>query len=672
MALNINLASAIVQLQLDRSQFDPALAQVIARLNSLRGLGAVKLNLDRSQATSSLNLIRQQLDALKKDAEVNLTVSRGGGAGGGRGGFGPGGGALGQGAMGLAQGLGISGFAFSPAMAAGQMLGSGLRDAVGTAMDLEATFVGIQRVSGQSAANVDKFKQTIFEISKSQAGVSVKDLTDIAGAGAKAGITDREGMGGLETFTRGMAKVRNSVSGMGTEQLANDMVRMLTLFSKGTDYVESFGSVLARMDNVSTSSAADILDISKSLSGTFASLNLTIPQVMAFSSVISDVGLTNQQGASSFSQILRMMASDSAKFAEAIGMPVEKFQAAIKQDALGALKLLIDKFKEINEVDPIKAQEWIVGLGFRGVKTAGAFQQLASMIDQVAERTSMAIEEESTLGSLQAANNLNSTTAISNVQLLKNAFTELADAIGSGLVKPLTEAARAALGLVNVANNQGGRAEEAHLKALQATFGGASREDAAQLGAESTTLYQKLFGDDPEVKNRELMKAAAEREKKATPAQVRADQVAAVEADNARRRADVEARRAEAEQRALAEGAARAQADAVERGKVFQRPTAQEMRGEHEEGKNYAERLQDYEEKQAERKRNFSSQHFSGGDDFARSFITDLLSTKDDTPKLTLEEQKQANKFLADISAKIAPHGIAAPNNGPMIFKGRS
>jgi hypothetical protein len=133
---------------------------------------------------------------------------------------------------------------------------------------------------------------------------------------------------------------------------------------------------------------------------------MTIPQVMAFSSVISDVGLTNQQGASSFSQILRMMASQSEKFAEAIGMPVEKFQQAIRTNAMDALGMLIGKFRELNEVDPIKAQEFISGLGFRGVKTAGALQQLSSMFEDVQKRTAMAVEEEETLGSLIAGNAL--------------------------------------------------------------------------------------------------------------------------------------------------------------------------------------------------------------------------------------------------------------------------
>jgi TP901 family phage tail tape measure protein len=403
-------------------------------------------------------------------------MSTGGGGGVfGRSGLG---GMAGQGLTGLGQGLGLP-FATSPAMMAGQMIGSTLRDAVGTAIQMESQFIDLQRVTGKTAENVGDFKNYLFEIASKQPGAAIQDLIEISSTGAKMGITDKEGMAGLETFTSAMAKVRNVVSGIGTEQLANDTARMLNLFNKGTDYVESFGSALVRMDNVSTSSAADILDISKSLSGTFASLNMTIPQVMAFSSVISDVGLTNQQGASSFSQILRMMASQSEKFAEAIEMPVEQFQEAIRTNAMDALEMLIAKFREINAVDPIKAQEFISGLGFRGVKTAGALQQLSSMIDDVKKRTAMAVEEEETLGSLLAGTALKADTTANQILKMQNAFVELGDAIGKHLLGPISELAKGAAdatrALINMTYGKGGTAakpalgfgEVLELKALQ-------------------------------------------------------------------------------------------------------------------------------------------------------------------------------------------------------------
>jgi TP901 family phage tail tape measure protein len=634
-----------------------------------------------------------------------------------------GGGTLGRGAanfgMGALQGLGVSQFALNPQMMVGQMIGSGLKDAVGTAMDLESTFVGLQRVSGESATNIDKFKKSIFDIGKSQAGVSIKDLTDIAGAGAKAGITDKEGLAGLETFTRGMAKVRNSVQGIGTEQLANDMTRLLNLFHKGTDYVESFGSVLTRMDNVSTSSAGDIMDISKSLAGTFASLGMTIPQVMAFSSVLSDVGLTNQQGAGSFSQILRLMASQSEEMAGLIGVPVEKFQQAIRTNAMDALGMLIGKFRELNEVDPVKAQEFLVSLGFRGVKTAGALQQLSSMFEQVQERTQMAIEEESSLGSLLSANALNSTTAAAGVQKLKNAFEELQDAIGKVALGPMTEGTKTLLTIIQGLGKEMGKGgpggsktnplsfmEGLELTGMQLvkSMGGAIPESEGFKAryAELTRRLEESFAagsgkaleagpaaEDPDVMKKESARQSELGKRFARPGDESAlalrvpgeggpapapfggltDIVGKFDGamEGATRAADVEATRQ------------------AERGEMLQPPSGFEPLP-FEQASEFARGFRDPADikdakarakeeaaaERAERKRTFQSQAFSDPADFARSFITDMLSGKDDTPKKHLTVAERSLTVMEDIAEALTPTFGQQTSHGPMIMRGAS
>jgi hypothetical protein len=194
------------------------------------------------------------------------------------------------------------------------------------------------------------------------------------------------------------------------------------------------------------------------LSGTTAALGSNIPETMAFASVLADAGLTAQQGANSFSQIFRSMAAKPEKFAGAAGVPVEQWtQMMNRGQLLGGLELLTDKFKEIQAVDPTKAQEWIADLGLRGVRTAGAFQQVVAVMDKVAERVAIAQEEEATLGALTAANELRSTTAASNIQKLTNAYTELGDAIGSKAIGPMTELAKLALTAVNQIGREPGK-----------------------------------------------------------------------------------------------------------------------------------------------------------------------------------------------------------------------
>src|SRR5258708_2014649 len=165
---------------------------------------------------------------------------------------------------------------------------------------------------------------------------------------------------------------------------------------------------------------------------------------MSIGSVIAVVGLTTQQGASAMSQMLRNMAGGSAEMAEKIGMPVEKFQQAIRTDAIGALELVIAKFQEINAIDPIAGQEFIKGLGYHGIKAAGAFQQMSMAVDEMQKRAKIARDEMAPLAALTAADVLRSEATTGGILKLENAFIQLKDAIGEHFL-PAIDAGTAAL-----------------------------------------------------------------------------------------------------------------------------------------------------------------------------------------------------------------------------------
>jgi TP901 family phage tail tape measure protein len=387
-----------------------------------------------------------------------------GGMGGGGGRAAGGGAGFGMGAL---QGLGLSGFAANPAMALGSMAGGGLRagwemvasgikESAATAIDLQSTFLDLQRVTGGTAENTQTLKQAVFDIANKQAGVSVADVTGIMMGAAKAGVGDKEGPEGLVRFTRGIARVRNALGegeGLNADQLTEGMTKVMNLFHLGTGSAEGLGSALVKLANISTGTGASIMNVTTGLSGTLASLGSDAATAMSFGSVVADVGLTDAQGANSLSQILRMMASDTKGMAEATGIPIVQLQQMIRTDLVGALELVVSKFRQINEVDPIKGQEFIKGLGFEGVRTAGAFQQLGSMIEQVRSRAETARGEMQTLEALTSADVLKSDQTKTGIQKMANAFEELRDAIGAHFLpgidlatEAMTKLARAAAG----------------------------------------------------------------------------------------------------------------------------------------------------------------------------------------------------------------------------------
>lgn len=430
------LKGTSIPIRADLRQWNRAMIMMFTDLSQIRKAANIPFVTSTARAHSNISLLIQQLRTMQGLTNLNITSNRpslgnvGRGGGGGARGGGPGFGA------GLWMGAGMP-YAANPAMMAGELTSKGVISSIKVAADLEAQMADLRRVSGMSASQGAGFKQSMFQTSTAQAGVSVQDLMEIANTGARMGVVDKGGVKGLEDFTQQLAMVKNAITDIPTEDLANSMGRVLNVFNLGTDRVASFGSALTAMDNVSTASARDILDITTRLSGTAVAIGMTLPQVVALSSVLKDVGISNEVAGSSFSQILRKMASDSDKFANAIGMDATAFANAYRNDPIQALGLVISKFNEMK--DTIAGQEFIDELGLKGVRTGGSLQQLATKFEEVARRTKIASDETSTLNALTAANALKSATAEAAFTRFNNAMTQLGDTLGSLVLPRLTD-----------------------------------------------------------------------------------------------------------------------------------------------------------------------------------------------------------------------------------------
>lgn len=499
MALSLTLATGVIRIKVDRSQFDPALAQIRRDLAAMPSVIPVRFVANVSQLTAgisraqagvtrlrnaaaspirftgnpwelhrSIGQIEGRLARLQRMANLNFggRGMPGGGGGGGR--FGGMGGVGGFGA-GLMSGVGM-GTMFSPQFAAGEAITGAMAGGIKTAIDFEQAFATLGRVSGFAAPELAKLKEQLFAISIVQPGVGIHDLIEMATIGARAGVADKGGLKGLTDFAEALAKVKLVIPEMGTEELSNGMVRLLNNFKLGTEYTEGLGSALTALDNISTASAADILEISTALSGTARSIGMTIEDTLSLSSTLKDVGLSNQLAAGSFQQIFRSMASNSHKFAEQIGIDAKTWADAYRQGPMIALKLVIDKMNEMK--DTIKGQEFLASLGLRGQRSGGSIQMLASQFEKVSPRSAIAGKEFKTGESLAKAQEKMDTTGAALVKLA-NAALATADALGTpllGPIKALADNLTWLAGLVRFGGANAGKVIEQTMPEWVATF----------------------------------------------------------------------------------------------------------------------------------------------------------------------------------------------------------
>jgi|GEM_PF-3084063 len=494
-----SLGGANIPIRADLRQWNRAIVRIYLDLQRVKNAANIPIQTNTSGAHSNLNLLLQHLKALQAQSKFTFTGTKAGWWPSGRGGGGGGGGMGGPGfTSGLWSGAGM-GFAANPQMMAGEMISKTAIASAKTASEIQAKMADIQRVSGLKAPQMASVKQGVFDISTQQAGVSVDDVLDIASTGGRMGVADKGGAQGLLDFTRQVAMVKNAITDIGTEELANRMGRVLNVFELGTDRVAAFGSALTAMDNASTASASDILDITSRLAGEARAVNLTLPQVVALASVLKDVGASNEVAGTAMSQIFAKMATKSSEFAEKIGVDAKKFADAFRTDPMQALGMVIGKFKEMS--DTIEGQEFLDELGLKGVRTAGTLQQLATKFDDVIKRTKIASEETGTLNALIAANNLKSDLAEASFQKFKNAATELADTIGQFLLPALTSTTQGLTGILKAASSGNW---EIIRKLLQTQFGGMDKEGVDQTYSEITTWFQKQLYGSPEDQNKQI------------------------------------------------------------------------------------------------------------------------------------------------------------------------
>jgi len=439
------VGGANIPIRADLRQWTRAIVQIHTDLQRVKVAANIPIQTNTSRAHANLSLLLQQLRTLQSQSKFTFTGTKAGWwpnrgmLGGGGGGFGMGG----PGFMsGLWSGAGMP-FAANPQMMAGELASKAIIGSVQTAAELESEFATLRRITGFTSDELNKFKNNLMTMSTSRPGVSTVDLIQMSQVGARMGVADKGGLQGLTDFTNQLARVRLAVEGMDTENLANQMGKVLGVFELGTDRVAGFGSALVAMDNMSKASAADILSITQRLSGFAKSANLTLPQVLALSSVLKDVGLANEVAGSAMSRILAKMVTGWKEMAETVGIDAEKFKDAIQRDPLEALQMVIEKFGELK--DTIGKQEFLAEIGLKNSRDLATFQQLAplALSGEITRRAKIASAETGSTKSLNDAEKIMGDTTSGSFQKTKNSIVDLADAAGSRLSPVARTAANA-------------------------------------------------------------------------------------------------------------------------------------------------------------------------------------------------------------------------------------
>ncbi|WP_422924507.1 phage tail tape measure protein [Singulisphaera sp. PoT] len=345
-------------------------------------------------------------------------------------------GLLGIGGMAAGATLGLGGVTVALAGVA-----AGTTAAVKMGADLEKQYSAIRKTTGLAGEDFERLKRGLQSIGTTMAGVSNEEINEIAGMAGRLGI---QGVEGILAYTKAIAQIKIALDDIPAEEAATSIARILNQFKLGPEYALSFASALNKLDDSSTATGRDILDVSNRLAGTAATLGLSPQKLLALSSAAKDAGLENEVAGSTFSQIFGKMASEVDKFAKVAGVSTKQFADAVRSDPIEALKLLL---KGVNSLEKLEKFKALSGLKMDGVKASGAILQLNQVAEKLDEAIKTSNDEWKSQASIQKEVEIQGQNTWAQLQLLWNQVQLTGAAIGDYLL-PVVKALSGVFGEV--------------------------------------------------------------------------------------------------------------------------------------------------------------------------------------------------------------------------------
>jgi TP901 family phage tail tape measure protein len=301
--------------------------------------------------------------------------------------------------------------------------------AVNEAMKMESSMTRLQRITGLEGHSLEYLKRQLKDMAGSMAGTSVEDIFSIATMGAKLGI---EG-GNLRLFTGDMAKFSVVLEDMPLAEATTQIARLLAVFNRGPEDAARFGSALVKLDNVSTASAREILDITQRLSGQMSFLGEAPQKVMALATALRESGIPIETSGTAISQILVRMASsrDSGQYAKLAGMNVKDFQKLLTTSPVAALQKSIGG---LSKLDKIGAEQYLDKLHLDGQRVRGTMLQLMQVMPKLGTFIRASESDWNSLSAIQAGYNLESKTTVNQLKLAWSNIKLMGAEIGEGFL----------------------------------------------------------------------------------------------------------------------------------------------------------------------------------------------------------------------------------------------
>lgn len=318
----------------------------------------------------------------------------------------------------------------------------------------EAAITNIIRVAGIGIDAAGKLRESLLGVSSRSGGVSVGEVNKLAEFGARMGVgtglSDKGKTDALAKFATDLSEIRMALDDIPIEEAATKISRILNVFQIGIDKTSNFASALVKLDNASTATGRDILEITRRISGTGSALGITVQETMALAAAMRDVGIDIEVGGTSIQNFFVRMSSDLNNFAKTLKIPKEELKNLIDTKPMEAMRLVLKKLSEYSARDQATL---FTKLHLQGQRMTSTIWQLVKGFGKFDELLGYSVKEWESLEAIEQAVEMKNKTLWVSMQKVWNQLNALGIEIGTRLL-PIAKELIAGLGdLITMLSN---------------------------------------------------------------------------------------------------------------------------------------------------------------------------------------------------------------------------
>lgn len=289
--------------------------------------------------------------------------------------------------------------AYMGVFAAFNMIKQKITDVITLNMKFSDQLVDIRKVSNMAIQDVNTLARQLAKIDTRS---SVQELNKLAYAGAKLGM-GKYGVAGLEGFVNAANQVNVALK----EDLGDDALVSLSKMTEVMGLIPKYGveksmlatgSAMFKLSSTSTSTAADIVEFSKRLTGMARTAGITTDQLLALGSASSSMMLMPEVSSTAFNKVFTAIQRNPKAIENSLGIEKGTIATMLEAgDAMQAIVLILEKMKERGNMSALSGVFKDLGSD-SGARLTNVMVTMAKNVDMLKEhlKTSRVAFEEAT------------------------------------------------------------------------------------------------------------------------------------------------------------------------------------------------------------------------------------------------------------------------------------